>query len=151
MNFIINTIPQKASFTKMPAKTDIVKYGEYVATAAACTECHTKQVKGEKVEGMDYAGGFEFAMPAGTLRSANITPDKETGIGEWSKEMFIRKFKMYADSSYQSPKIAMGDYNTIMPWVMYAGMSEEDLGALYEYLQTLKPIKNQVERFTAKK
>ena len=101
---------------------------------------------------MQYAGGFEFPFPGGSvIRSANITPDKETGIGEWSKSAFIRRFKSFTDSNYVLPNLAPGQYNSIMPWTMYGTMTEEDLGALYEYLMTLKPIKNQVEKFTPAK
>lgn len=152
MNFIINTIPQKPQFREIPAKTDVVKYGEYLITAASCVDCHSMKDKGAFVEGMQYAGGFEFPFPDGSMvRSSNITPDKETGIGKWSKGLFISRFKMYADTSYISPKIAPGQFNSIMPWVMYAGMSEEDLGAIYEYLASLKPVAHKVEKFVPAK
>ncbi len=78
---------------------------------------------------MDFAGGFEFKMPIGTLRSANITPDSQTGIGNWTEEAFVSRFKMYADSSYQAPVLGKSDFNTIMPWRMYAGMKDSDLKA----------------------
>ncbi|MCX8011462.1 MAG: cytochrome c, partial [Ignavibacteria bacterium] len=42
----------------------------------------------------------------------------------------------------------MNEFNTVMPWTMYAGMTESDLSAIYEYLKTLKPVSNKVERFT---
>jgi hypothetical protein len=41
----------------------------------------------------------------------------------------------------------MKEYNTIMPWVVYAGMTDEDLGAIYTYLRTMKPIKNSIVKF----
>ncbi|MEZ4764059.1 MAG: hypothetical protein R3C26_13015 [Calditrichia bacterium] len=60
---------------------------------------------------------------------------------------FINRFKQYADSSYQSPVVSINEFNTIMPWTMYAGMSEEDLGAIYAYLKTVSPVKNKVVGF----
>ena len=42
----------------------------------------------------------------------------------------------------------MNEFNTPMPWLMYAGMTDEDLGSIYAYLKTVKPVKNQVEKFT---
>ncbi|WP_320004779.1 hypothetical protein [Shiella aurantiaca] len=42
-------------------------------------------------------------------------------------------------------------FNTVIPWVMYSGMTEQDLGAIYEYLQSLAPVENKVERLTALK
>ncbi|MFN3403121.1 MAG: c-type cytochrome [Cytophagaceae bacterium] len=148
MNFIINTIPAKHDFHPIPSKSDTLAYGEYLITAATCMDCHTKQKDGKYEEGMLYAGGFEFPLPyGGVVRSANITPDPETGIGGLSKENFIRKFKNYADSTGQNLPVKRGAYNSYMPWTMYAGMTEEDLAAIYTYLMTVKPVKNQVIKF----
>ena len=65
------------------ANTDIVKRGEYLTRAADCMVCHTTQ------DGAEYAGGLGFPMPFGTLYSTNITPDKETGIGNYSDQDFL--------------------------------------------------------------
>lgn len=149
MNFIINTIPQKAQFTKIPDANDQVAYGAYLFTAAACNDCHTKKEKGAPVAGMELAGGFEFPMPYGGIaRSANITPDKETGIGNWSEDAFVQRFKIYSDSSYKSPVMKKGEFNTVMPWTMFTTMKTEDLKAIYAYLRTVKPVKNSVTKFS---
>lgn len=146
MNFIINTIPAKAAFTKMPAPSDEVAYGKYLVNAASCNDCHTKQEKGKFV-GEPFAGGFEFKFPDGSIvTSMNITPDP-TGIGTWDKATFVSRFKMYTDSGYVPQKVKAGEFNTVMPWTMYAGMSTQDLEAIYAYLKTLKPAQNTVERF----
>lgn len=146
MNLIINTIPQKADFTTIPPKTDEVNYGKYLVTTASCFDCHTKQEKGEFV-GEPFAGGFEFLFPDGsTLQSANITPDS-TGIGHWSKEQFLLRFKAYADSSYIPHKVGPGEFQTLMPWTFYAKMTDEDLSAIYSYLQTLPPVDNEIVLF----
>jgi hypothetical protein len=42
----------------------------------------------------------------------------------------------------------MGEFNSVMPWTLYAGMTEEDLGAIYEYLRSVAPVKNMVQRWT---
>lgn len=147
MNFIINTIPKAPDFQTRPAASEAVNYGKYVLTAAGCKECHTKQEKGKFV-GEPFAGGFEFPLADGSKTvSANITSDKETGIGYWTKEAFISRFKMYADSSYVSPKVAAGEFQTYMPWTMYAHMTEEDLGAIYDYLQTTTPVVQSITKF----
>lgn len=149
MNFIINTIPKKAEFSKIPSKTNLIAYGAYIFNATACGECHTKQDKGKKIEGMELAGGFEFPLPSGgTVRSSNITTDVETGIGSWTEDAFVKRFKAFADSTYKPHQIEKGTFNTVMPWTMYGTMNEEDLRALYAYLRTVKPIKNVVEKFT---
>jgi cytochrome c553 len=148
MNFILNTIPKKASLTPMPSKDDRLAYGAYLATAGACTECHTKAEKG-KIVGDYMAGGFEFAFPNGAvIRTSNITPDTETGIGNWTKEMFVQQFKQYTDSAYVPQNLQPDDFQTVMPWMMYAGMETDDLEALYDYLRTVPPSRNLVEKFT---
>ena len=55
---------------------------------------------------------------------------------------------MYTDSSYVLPPVKPGEFNSIMPWTMYAGMTEEDLSAIFAYLQTVAPIANQVTKFS---
>lgn len=146
MNLILNTIPKKANFGVRPSKSETVKYGNYLANAAACIECHTQKVNGQVV-GEAFAGGFEFKFPDGAvLRSANITPH-DTGIGTWTKEMFIARFRAFGDSTYVPHKVNPGEFQTVMPWTFYGKMTEEDLGAIYEYLQTLKPVNQVVKVF----
>jgi mono/diheme cytochrome c family protein len=152
MNLIVRTIPMKRTPQPQPDTSNIYEYGKYLVNAASCSDCHTKQVQGKPVPGMEFAGGFEFPFPNGQIvRSANITPDEETGIGSWSESDFIDRFKFYdnADGRTISPE-SMG-YNTFMPWTAFAGMTERDLGAIYKYLRTLKPVKNKVEKYTALK
>lgn len=149
MNFIINTIPTEAKLSKRPSASDIVAYGKYMATAASCGECHTPFTGGKLQMDKFMAGGRVFEMPAGTLVSSNITPDPETGIGNWTLEMFLGRFKIYRDSAAAHQKVDfMKEYNTIMPWTMYAGMTDEDLSAIYAYIRSLQPIKNKVTKYT---
>lgn len=149
MNFIINTIPTKANPQKMPAKSDTLAYGKYMTNASACIECHTNVSKGRIINELAFSGGREFMLKDGSIvRSANITPDVETGIGSWSKKMFISKFKVFADSSYKPQTVSAGQFNSIMPWNMYSKMNDEDLTAIYTYLKSVKAINNQVIKFS---
>ena len=150
MNFIVNTIPVKASFTEKPPKSDTIKYGAYLLNAAACEECHTKVNKGQIIPELAFSGGRDFHMPNGVVNSANITPDKGTGIGGWTAEQFVARFKAYTNPA-NTPVMGSTDVNTIMPWTMLAGMDTSDLRSIYAYLQTLKPIKNEVVHFVAAK
>lgn len=148
MNFIINTIPKAPHYSKIPSKNDAVAYGGYLFNAASCAECHSKKENGKPIEGMELAGGFEFPMVTGGIaKSANITQDKETGIGKWTETDFVKRFKSYTDSTYISNKVSKGNFNTVMPWTMYGNMKEEDLKAIYAYLKTVKPIRNSVQKF----
>jgi mono/diheme cytochrome c family protein len=150
MNFLINTMPSKAELTTKPSPSDSVAYGKYLFTGAACHECHTPFDKGKFTEELAFAGGRSFPMPSGTITSANITPDKETGIGNWTREQFIKKFKFYADSANQNIVLKPTDMQTIMPWTMFGGMTESDLSSIYSYIQTLAPIKHSVIKFKPK-
>lgn len=148
-SLILKTIPQEAQPRKRPGKDDPVAYGEYLVTASACKDCHTS-FEGGKFTGEWLAGGREFQMPDGAiLRTPNLTPDK-TGLAHWTSEMFVRKFKMYEEPENQQIKVMPGQMQTIMPWVMYAGMEEDDLKAIYAYLMSLSPVENQVIRFSPK-
>jgi len=149
MNLIMRTIPEPADPMDRPPAEDSVAYGRYLTTIAGCAECHTPQEQGADIEGMYLAGGFEYLMPFGTVRSANITPDPKTGIGNWSKQKFINRFKQYDVPVDSLKNVEKGEFNTIMPWKMYAGMKSEDLEAIYFYLQTVKPVEHQITKFTA--
>lgn len=147
-NLILRTIPVKRTpVVVRPPLSDTVAYGKYLTNAASCMECHTKAEKGQLIRELAFAGGREFELPGGTLRSTNLTPH-ETGLGYWSRERFIQAFKQYQDTAWHSPTLSATDFNTLMPWMMYSTMTEADLGAIYLYLRTLDPLENEVDRFT---
>jgi mono/diheme cytochrome c family protein len=148
MNFIINMIPGKAHLSRRPDKKDVVSYGKYLTTSAGCIECHSKADKGKLIAGTEFGGGREFPLPDGSIvRSSNITPDQATGIGSWNNETFVYYFHSLSDSLTLNTHLNPGDFNSIMPWTMFGNMSDEDLTAISEYLKTVKPISNKVEKF----
>ena len=147
MNVILHLMPAKANLQDRPQATDTVKYGEYLVRASGCIECHTPAEHGQIVKALAFTGGREFQMPDGSLlESSNITPDEETGIGKWTKEAFIFRFKTYDLSTFKPPLLQKGEMQSIMPWTMYAGMDSTDLTAIYRYLHSLKPVKNKVAK-----
>lgn len=151
LNLLVNTMPSKATPGVRPDTNNILAYGKYLTETARCSDCHSKVDKGEIIAGTEFGGGRSFEFQNATIAtSANITFDKETGIGNWSKEAFVERFKLYADSSYRPQPVAKTEFNTPMPWLMYSGMTRKDLAAIYAYLQALKPIRNKVEHFTRK-
>jgi mono/diheme cytochrome c family protein len=145
---VVRTIPKPATLRPMPPKTDRVAYGEYMTNAASCAGCHTPMdAQGTPLAGMDFAGGFEFPLPGGGhVRAANITPDADSGIGTWTEQQFVDKFKAFDGAPLRSLTPAEQRENTVMPWVGYAGMTREDLAAIYSYLRTLKPVLNRVRK-----
>jgi len=146
-NLIMQTIPEPVELQEGPNPADSVAYGKYLVKIAGCQFCHTPAEKGEPLPGMDFAGGFEFKFPDNSVvRSANITPDYDAGIGALSRAEFIARFKEYAQPELRQIPVNGFEQQTVMPWLMYAGMTEQDLGAIYSYLRTVPPMQHSVER-----
>jgi mono/diheme cytochrome c family protein len=149
LNILLKTMAATPAPEKRPSKNDIAAYGKYIANLAACNECHTAVDDKGKFIGVTYAGGREFKFPDGTiLRSGNITPHPTTGIGSWTEEYFLQRFKMHTDSTAMTKKVNPGEFQSIMPWVMYGGMDSSDLKAIYTYLKSLEGVDNKVVKVT---
>jgi len=147
MNIILHMIPGKAEPRTRPPATDTLGTGEYLVRASGCIECHTPAEHGQIVKSLAFTGGREFRMADGSVvLSSNITPDDETGIGKWSEEAFIFRFKTYDPATFNPPVLQQGEMQSIMPWTMYAGMDTTDLVAIYKYLHNLKPVSNKVAK-----
>ena len=106
----------------------LVKQGHYLAQAADCIACHT--AKG----GQPFAGGLPMQTPIGKIYSSNITPDKDTGIGNYSLKDF--------DNALRHGIAKSGDtLYPAMPYPSYAKISPSDIKALYAYfMQDVKPV-----------
>lgn len=149
VNLIMRTIPCDANCNAAPDRSNNIAYGQYLVNLAGCEDCHTpRDDKGQFIPGKFLAGGNGFHLKGmGTVTSANITPDNTSGIGSWTKEMFIQKFKSFdGNDAWRVPWQQKG-YQTIMPWPEYCGMTEADLGAIYDYLRTIPTVSNQVTKW----
>ncbi|MDP3719063.1 MAG: c-type cytochrome [Acidobacteriota bacterium] len=148
MNLIVRTIPAAATPQPRPSPTDKVAYGKYMTRSALCGDCHTPiDDRGQPLPGREFAGGMEFLETGYRVRAANITPDADTGIGSWTEQQFIDKFKAFETPSDAVLSDTERRQNTPMPLTAYAGMTREDLAAIYAYLRTLPPVVNRVTRF----
>lgn len=149
MNVLVRTLPEPYAPKPSPDRSSPVAYGRYLTTIARCPVCHTRSERGTPIQGMEFAGGVDFDVPlAGRVQSANITPDSETGIGDWPLTFFIARFRDPTSARTQRLPLRDRRSNTVMPWTMFAGMTDEDLGAIYAYLRTVKAVRNQVARFS---
>jgi mono/diheme cytochrome c family protein len=150
VNLIVRTIPSHAAtYGTRPSPEHKVAYGEYMATIAGCSECHTAMDdQGQPRPGMTFAGGNEFRLPPRNyrVRTANITPDADTGIGTWTEQQFVDKFKAFERPDDHVLSETEQRQNTAMPWTMYAGMTREDLGAIYAFLRSQKPVVHRVDK-----
>jgi mono/diheme cytochrome c family protein len=116
--------------TGVPAalvKASAVQRGEYLARAADCLVCHTAP------DGEGFAGGLAFPLPFGTLYSTNITPDKATGIGDYTDADFLNAVQrgIRRDGANLYPA---------MPFTSYTYMTDADALAIKAYLFSLAPV-----------
>jgi mono/diheme cytochrome c family protein len=128
-----------------PSKDDKVAYGKYLATIASCKGCHSPGGPGEPDEETLFQGGNDFSEDdSGTDVSTNITPDPETGIGKLTEAQFVQLFRSYGMGAADAQTTA--GHNLEMPWRTFAGMTDDDLKAIYAYLRTVKPMHNVITR-----
>lgn len=148
LNLIVRTMPRAAVPRPRPSPDDTIAYGRYLTRSALCADCHTPiDERGAPLPGRDFAGGQEFYETGFRVRSANITPDADTGIGSWTEQQFIDKFKAFENTEPATLSQTERRQNTVMPITAYAGMTREDLSAIYAFLRTQKPVVNRVTKF----
>lgn len=152
------------SKSKAPSKQ--VKRGEYLVTVGGCNDCHTPFKMTEKGPEPDMSRAFSghpegmqlppppkaqgpwgvmgsltmtaWHGPWGTSYVANISSDKETGIGAWTEKQFVDTLQKGRHQGRGRQLLPP------MPWMWIGKATEADLKAIYAYLQTTKPIKNRV-------
>ena len=153
-----------------PAQSPVER-GKYLVTVGGCNDCHspkafgpngpevdmTKQLSGNpsdaklpKVPATLLADkGFgtvanshltAWAGPWGVSFAMNLTPDKDTGIGSWTEDMFVKAIKTGKHQGAPSGRNILPP----MPWNWYRNMTDDDLKAVYAYLQSLPPVKNAI-------
>ncbi len=124
---------------------DHLAYGKYLVELGACRECHSPHdSKGRVIADRAYTGGWEIRVPAGWRNVApNLTPDPEAYLGKAPRAEFLTRFKTYGALPFAGLPRGKGS-NTLMPWVAFGGMTEPDLGAIYDYLKALAPIPNTI-------
>ncbi len=150
-------------------KKAMIERGRYLVTLTGCNDCHspkkmtpngpvpdgTRLLSGHVAEeklpevppnifGLDKWGAITnnnltaWIGPWGISYSANLTPDKETGIGNWNDEFFI---KILRTGKFMG---AGRDILPPMPWYNYAKLTDADFKAIFAFLKSLTPVKNQV-------
>lgn len=149
------------------AKADRVKRGEYLVNAAGCHDCHTPWKMGTNGPEPDMSRMLSghpetisivtppslantpwvwastgtntaFAGPWGISYTMNLTPDRNTGLGIWTEEMFVKAIETGKHMGVSRP------INPPMPWPAYRNFSEDDLKSVYAYLRTIPPIVNHI-------
>ena len=106
---------------------DLIKRGEYLATAGDCVACHSAP------GGKPFAGNYVLNTPIGKIRTPNLTPDDETGLGKWSADDFYRALHEGIDNDGQYLYPAF-------PFAWYTKVSRADSDAIFAYLRSLAPV-----------
>jgi mono/diheme cytochrome c family protein len=115
-----------------------VERGSYlVNTIMTCANCHSPKGPPAAIAGKDYSGGLRFNEPPFDVTAPNITPDKETGIGNWTDDQI--KTLLLTGKHPNGHPVA-----EIMPTAFYPILTPGDLNAIVAYLRSLPPVKNKV-------
>lgn len=157
--------PEAAATVASAAAADVAR-GKYLTRIMGCNDCHTPWAMTERGPEPDMSrelsghpqgivitragalpgpwvwGGSAtntaFTSPAGVAFAANLTPDPETGLGKWTAETFIATIRNGRHEGQGRPLLPP------MPWPMYRNATDDDLRAIFGYLQSLPPVKNRV-------
>jgi hypothetical protein len=150
-----------------PVKKIRVERGAYLVRTMGCNDCHTPWKMGPRGPepdmsraltghpedmkmppapvlppgpwiGVMAATNTAWAGPWGTSFTANLTPDKDTGLGKWTEEMFIATMKTGRHEGKGRPLLPP------MPFQILAALDDEDIKSVFAYLQSLPPVKNRV-------
>lgn len=159
----LEATPVQTGPSKDPA---VIKRGAYLVGSMGCHDCHTPWKMGPKgpepdmtraltghpqdikvpaapklPDGWAWAGSptnTAFAGPWGISFTANLTPDPDTGLGKWTEEMFMTALRTGRHEGKGRPILPP------MPWPMIRNLTDDDLRAVFAYLHSLPPVKNQV-------
>ena len=144
-----------------------VERGKYLVSAMGCHDCHTPWKVGPQGPEPDMARALTghpadlvmppppalpegpwvavigatntaWAGPWGVSFTANLTPDKETGLGNWNAEMFLSAMRTGRQQGKGRPILPP------MPWPMIRNLTDDDLRSIFAYLQSLEPVRNRV-------
>jgi hypothetical protein len=142
MEFVANSRVLPADPWQVDA-SDPVSRGKYLTIIAGCRFCHTPaNERMQPYENMRFGGGLGMQANGRTVYSANISPDDETGIGRWSVDDFIARFRAYADARIP---VSEAGFQTQHAWTEYAQLSDADLAAMYAYIMAQPAVSNRVD------
>lgn len=135
---LINAAPEPlTSPVPSPDRGDPVAYGRYLVHMASCRECHTpRDNRQAPITALEFSGGMVFTGPYGQVASRNITSDP-SGIPYYDADLFV---EMMRTGMVKARKI-----HDEMPWVGFGRQTDEDLRAIFAFLQTVPPVTHRVD------
>lgn len=164
---LMQTVPAATATAAALVDPARIERGAYLVRTMGCNDCHTPWTMGARGPEPDMtraltghpadmvmppppklpegpwvsvsgASNTVFAGPWGVSFAANLTPHPETGLGKWTQEMFIATLRTGRHEGKGRPILPP------MPWPVFGQATDEDLGAIFAYLQSLAPVNNRV-------
>lgn len=131
--------PMSGEATSPPQRAPTAEYGSYLSQhVALCVDCHTPTSGLQsKPDRRRLFAGQSHPPKDFTANPSNLTPDSVTGIGRWTEEDFLQTIRSGKNPQGRS-------LNDFMPWRQMRRMSDGDLRAIYRYLKTIHPVRNQI-------
>lgn len=136
-------LPYPKSSISMPDTNNAIQLGRYLAHNLECFSCHSADFKTndfmnpEKSVGYFGGGNKPLNREGEVMLTSNLTPDKETGIGTWSEEKFVKAIKS---------GMIDGQSALRYPMIPYSLLTDNEAKAIYTYLKTIPSIKNKIKR-----
>jgi hypothetical protein len=114
-----------------------VAYGDYLTRMGACRDCHTPaDSQNQPITALEFSGGFVLTGPYGQVASRNLTPDP-SGIPYYDAGLFVEAMR--------TGMVKARKLHDAMPWNGYARQTDDDLRAIFAFLQTVAPVKHRVD------
>ena len=135
---LINAVPEPiAAPVPQPDRRDTAAYGDYLTRMGACRDCHTPvDARNQPIADMEFSGGFLLTGPYGQVAARNLTPDP-SGIPYDDADLFVEVMR--------TGMVKARKVHDAMPWARFAGQTDEDLRAIFRFLQTVRPVKHRVD------
>ncbi len=135
---LINALPEPiAAPVPQPDRRDTTAYGDYLTRMGACRDCHTPvDARNQPIADMEFSGGFLLTGPYGQVAARNLTPDP-SGIPYYDADLFVEVMR--------TGMVKARKVHDAMPWARFAGQTDEDLRAIFRFLQTVRPVKHRVD------
>ncbi|MBL6754481.1 MAG: cytochrome c [Gammaproteobacteria bacterium] len=134
--FLLSTPPVDDS-AAISSSEEAIARGAYLVNAGGCVSCHLAVNEDGSTDSAVLSGGHALVTDFGTFYAPNITPDVETGIGDWRAQDFL-----LALQHGRSPEGSF--YFPAFPYRSYAGLNDQDVLDIGAYLLSLDPVNNAV-------
>ena len=139
VGFAATSAPAKKKTTPAMSRSAMLERGKYLVTVAGCNDCHTPGTLYGAPDFSRMLSGAEMGWrgPWGVTYARNLTPDKETGLGNWTRDQIVKAFRsgVRPDGTMLLPP---------MPWQDFAALTDVDAYAIAAFLQSIPAISHKV-------